>query len=30
VIPDFLSSCGSRTGSTQPSEDKWGAIWKKK
>jgi hypothetical protein len=28
-LPDFLSSNGSRTGSTQPREDKWRATWKK-
>jgi hypothetical protein len=29
ALPDFLSSSESWTGSTQPREDKWGAIWKK-
>jgi hypothetical protein len=27
ALPDFLNS-GSGTGSTQPREDNWGAIWK--
>jgi hypothetical protein len=30
ALPDFLSSFGSGTGSTQPREDKWGATWKRK
>jgi hypothetical protein len=29
VLPNFLRSSGSGTGSTQPREDKWGATWKK-
>jgi hypothetical protein len=29
ALPDFLSSSGSGTGSTQPREDKWGDTWKK-
>jgi hypothetical protein len=28
ALPDFLSSSRSRTGSTQPREDNWGATWK--
>jgi hypothetical protein len=28
-LPDFLSSSGSGTGSTQPREDKGGATWRK-
>ena len=27
ALPDFLSSGGSRTGSTQPREVNWGATW---
>ena len=27
ALPDFLSSSGSRTGSTQPREVNWGATW---
>jgi hypothetical protein len=30
VIPDFLRSSGSGTGSTQPREDNWGATWMEK
>jgi hypothetical protein len=30
VLPDFLRSSGSGTGSTQPCEDNWGAIWMEK
>jgi hypothetical protein len=30
ALPDFLSSKGSGTRSTQPREDKWGVTWKKK
>ena len=30
ALPDFLSSSGSRTGSTQPREVNWGATWIKK
>jgi hypothetical protein len=30
VLPDFLRSSGSSTGSTQPREYNWGATWKKK
>jgi hypothetical protein len=29
VLPDFLRSSWSGTGSTQPREDNWGATWKK-
>jgi hypothetical protein len=29
ALPDFLSSSGTRTGSTQPREDKWGSTWEK-
>jgi hypothetical protein len=29
VLPDFLRSIEPGTGSTQPSEDNWGANWKK-
>jgi hypothetical protein len=29
-LPDFLRSSGSRTGSTQPHEDNWGATWMEK
>jgi hypothetical protein len=28
-LPDFLSTSGSVTGSSQPREDIWGATWKK-
>jgi hypothetical protein len=28
VLPDFLRSTGSGTGSTQPREDNWGATWR--
>jgi len=30
ALPDFLSSCWSGTGSTQPREINWGATWIKK
>jgi hypothetical protein len=30
VLPDFLRSSGSGTGSTQPREDNWGATWMEK
>jgi hypothetical protein len=30
ALPGFLRSRGSRTGSTQPREDNWGATWMKK
>ena len=30
ALPDFLSSSGSETGSTQPREVNWGATWIKK
>jgi hypothetical protein len=30
VLPDFLRSSGSGTGSTQPREDNGGATWMKK
>jgi hypothetical protein len=30
VLPDFLRSSGSGTGSTQPREDNWRATWMKK
>ena len=30
ALPDFLSSSGSGTGSTQPCEVNWGATWIKK
>jgi hypothetical protein len=30
ALPDFLSSSGSWTGSTQPREVNWGATWTKK
>jgi hypothetical protein len=30
ALPDFLSSSGSGTWSTQPREDNWGATWTKK
>jgi hypothetical protein len=29
ALPNFLRSSGSRTGYTQPREDKWRATWKK-
>jgi hypothetical protein len=29
ALPDFLTSIGSETESTQPREQKWGATWKK-
>jgi hypothetical protein len=29
ALPDFLSSSGSGTGSTQPREDNWRATWMK-
>jgi hypothetical protein len=29
ALPDFLSSSGTWTESTQPREHKWGAAWKK-
>jgi hypothetical protein len=27
ALPDFARSSGSGTGSTQPREDNWGAVW---
>ena len=30
ALPDFLSSSGSGTGSTQPREVNWGATWMQK
>jgi hypothetical protein len=30
TLPDFLTSRGSGTGSTQPREDNWGTTWMKK
>jgi hypothetical protein len=29
VLPDYLRSSGSGTGSSQPREYNWGATWKK-